>query len=166
MVTCGFKRIAFPIIGKPILLNNPETATMMVTKNQMNTTVENRRFRTRSPFGWGVVALIAILAILVVGGLAFGATRAASAPAAVGYPYYGFFPFGFFFFPFGFIFFFFIVFAVFCFLFWGWGWGGRYRWDGHYWGGPAGVLQERYARGEITQEQFEQMMRDLEQHSK
>src|SRR5216684_827299 len=72
----------------------------MVTKNHMNTTVENRRFRTRSPFGWGVVALIAILAILVVGGLAFGAVRAASAPAAVGYPYYGFFPFGFFFFPF------------------------------------------------------------------
>src|SRR5712691_9536959 len=71
----------------------------MVTKNHMNTTVENRRFRTRSPFGWGVVALIAILAILVVGGLAFGAARAASAPAAVGYPYYGFFPFGFFFFP-------------------------------------------------------------------
>ncbi len=138
----------------------------MVTKNHMNTTAENRRFRTRSPFGWGVVALIAILAILVVGGLAFGAVRAASAPAAIGYPYYGFFPFGFFFFPFGFIFFFFIVFFVFRFLFWGWGWGGRYRWYGHYWGGPAEILKERYARGEITKEQFEQMMRDLEQHSK
>ena len=164
MVTCGFKRIAFPIIGKPIPINKAETAALMVTKNQMNTTVENRRFRTRSPFGWGVVALIAILAILVVGGLAFGAARAASAPAAVGYPYYGFFPFGFIFFPFGFIFFFFIVFAVFRFLFWGWGWGGRYRWYGHYWGGPAEILKERYARGEITKEQFEQMMRDLEQH--
>src|SRR5436309_10089810 len=103
MVTCGCKRIAFPIIGKPIPINNAETAALMVTKNQMNTTVENRRFRTRSPFGWGVVALIAILAILIVGGLAFGAARAASAPAAVGYPYYGFFPFGFF--PFGFFFF-------------------------------------------------------------
>ncbi|TLY17928.1 MAG: SHOCT domain-containing protein [Thaumarchaeota archaeon] len=64
------------------------------------------------------------------------------------------------------MFFFFIVFAVFRFLFWGWGWGGRYRWYGHYWGGPAEILKERYARGEITKEQFEQMMRDLEQHSK
>jgi len=130
----------------------------------MNTSVENRRFRTRLPFGWGIVALIAILAILVVGGLAFGVERAASAPAAIGYPYYGFFPFGFFFFPFGFIFFFIIVFFVFRFLFWGWGWGGRYRWYGRYWGGPAEILKERYARGEITKEQFEQMMRDLEQH--
>src|SRR5437667_12204280 len=115
MVACGFKRIAFPIIGKPILLNNPETPAKMVTKNQMNITVENRRFRTRSPFGWGVVALVAILAILIVSGLAFGA-RAASAPAAVGYPYYGFFPLGFCFFPFGFVYFLFIVFFVFRFL--------------------------------------------------
>src|SRR2546422_8884236 len=103
MVTCGFKRIAFPIIGKPILLNNSETLALMETKNHMNTTVENRRFRTRSPFGWGVVALIAILAILVVGGLAFGAARAASAPAAGGDPSYECFPFGLYFFPFGFI---------------------------------------------------------------
>src|SRR5438552_16692129 len=137
MVTCGFKRIAYPIIGKPILSNNAETVALMVTKNHMNTTVENRRFRTRSPFGWGIVALVAILAILIVSGLAFGAARAASAPAAGGYPYYGFFPFGFIFFPFGFIFFFFIVFFVFRFLFWVWGWGGRYRWYGHYWGGPG-----------------------------
>src|SRR2546428_8883063 len=165
MAACGFKRIGFPIIGKPIPINNAETAALMVTKNQMNTTVENRRFRTRSPFGWGVVALIAILAILVVGGLAFGAARAASAPAAVGYPYYGFFPFGFFFFPFGFIFFFFIVFAVFRFLFWGWGWGGCYRWQGHYWGAAAERLNERYAPGEITKQQVEHMARDIEQHS-
>src|SRR5438034_9311016 len=121
MVTCGFKSIGFPIIGFPIPLNNPETSAPMVTKNHMNTSVENRRFRTRSPFGWGVVALVAILAILIVSGLAFGAARAASSPAAVGYPYYGFFPFGFVFFPFGFIFFFFIVFFVFRFLFWCWG---------------------------------------------
>ena len=164
MVTCGFKRIAYPIIGKPISINSAEAVALMVTKNHMNTSVENRRFRTRSPFGWGVVALIAILAILIVSGLAFGAARAASAPAAVGYPYYGFFPFGFVFFPFGFIFFFFIVFFVFRFLFWGWGGWGRYRWYGYYRGEPAEIVKERYARGEITKEQFEQMMRDLEQH--
>jgi len=163
MVMCGFKRIVFPIIGKPISINSAEAVALMVTKNHMNTSVENRRFRTRSPFGWGVVALVAILAILIVSGLAFGAARAASSPAAVGYPYYGFFPFGFVFFPFGFIFFFFIVFFVFR-LFWGWGGWGRYRWYGYYRGEPAEIVKERYARGEITKEQFEQMMRDLEQH--
>jgi hypothetical protein len=44
---------------------------------------------------------------------------------------------------------------------WGWGW----------WGGPGlwgddsavGIIRERYARGEITKEQFDQMMRDLEE---
>src|SRR5574341_1450171 len=35
----------------------------------------------------------------------------------------------------------------------------RYGDDAYY------ILRERYARGEITKEQFEQMMRDLQQHS-
>src|SRR5207249_1650334 len=46
----------------------------------------------------------------------------------------------------------------------GGGWGG-YGW--HYWryGDDAhAILRSRYARGEITREQFEQMMGDLEQH--
>ncbi|TLZ90987.1 MAG: hypothetical protein E6J98_08035 [Methanobacteriota archaeon] len=47
---------------------------------------------------------------------------------------------------------------------WGGGWGGYGR---HYWryGDDAhAILRSRYARGEITGEQFEQMMGDLEQH--
>lgn len=79
-------------------------------------------------------------------------------------PYYGgwyFFPF---FFPFGFLFFFFIIFALGRLLFWPWGWGWR-RGYWHHHDGAGEILRERYAKGEITKEQFDQMMRDLEQHS-
>ena len=45
----------------------------------------------------------------------------------------------------------------------GWGYRGyRHSWR-HYGGDPAfQILRERYARGEITREQFDHMMRDLE----
>ena len=51
---------------------------------------------------------------------------------------------------------------------WGrWGWRGyRYRrWysDDH---GAYQILRERYAKGEITKEQFDQMTRDLQQHER
>jgi len=44
---------------------------------------------------------------------------------------------------------------------WGWGWWGGPSW----WGDDSavGIIRERYARGEITKEQFDQMMRDLEE---
>jgi putative membrane protein len=72
----------------------------------------------------------------------------------------------FFFFPFGFFIFILIAFFAFRFLFWGWGGGWRRGyshggWDG--WGTPLEILRRRYARGEITKEQFEQMKKDLEQ---
>jgi len=115
----------------------------------------------RAASGWGIFGLLAV--VLVVGLLFWGVT-AAFAPMRFGYyPYYGFFPFGFFFFPFGFIFFLFFLFFIFRFLFWGWGWR-RYRGYGHYWGDAAEILRQRYARGEITKEQFDQMMRDIEKH--
>jgi uncharacterized membrane protein len=46
------------------------------------------------------------------------------------------------------------------FFFWGW-WGGGRGW---YYGGDSAmqVLRERFARGEITQAQFEQMRKDLQ----
>ena len=46
---------------------------------------------------------------------------------------------------------------------WGYGWGyGR----GYGWGGsPRTIVLERYARGEITKDQLDQMMRDLDQHT-
>jgi putative membrane protein len=60
---------------------------------------------------------------------------------------------------------------VFFFLFFGlrwffrpWGWGDRRG----YWNGEDAyfVLRERFARGEITREQFEQMSRDLQEHER
>jgi putative membrane protein len=76
------------------------------------------------------------------------------------YPFYR--PF---FFPFDFlfaIFLIFIIFGVLRWVFWGWGWGYRRRYWRHGYG-PYYILRERYAKGEITKEQFDQMMRDLQE---
>src|SRR6266581_3382049 len=74
-----------------------------------------------------------------------------------------------FFFPFGFFIFVFFLFFLFRGLFWGWGgWGwrgypmyGRYGYGHH--DGAAEILRRRYAGGEITKDQFDQMMRDITQ---
>ncbi len=68
-----------------------------------------------------------------------------------------------FFWPFGWLFGLFFVFLLFRFLFWPWGWGWGYRrhWDydrAYY------ILRERYARGELSKEQYEAMLRDLQEH--
>ena len=44
----------------------------------------------------------------------------------------------------------------------GWGYQRRYGWWRY--DGASQILRERYAKGEITKEQFDQMMRDLEGH--
>jgi len=86
-------------------------------------------------------------------------------PFLFGFPArpYAYYPFPFFFFPFGFIFFF-VIFFVVRGLFWGWGWRGGYSrgyWRGHGYGDATEILRQRYARGEINKDQFDQMMRDL-----
>ena len=60
---------------------------------------------------------------------------------------------------FGWVLFIFVGFFVLRFFSWGW-WGG----PGWYYGedSAAQVLRERFARGEITQAQFEQMRKDLQ----
>jgi uncharacterized membrane protein len=80
------------------------------------------------------------------------------------YAYYSF-PF---FFPFGFLIFFvifFVVRALFWGFGWGWGWRGGYSrgyWRGHsYYGDATEILRQRYAKGEINKDQFDQMMRDI-----
>ena len=101
---------------------------------------------------WSFVGLIILIGVSIAASLLFFSLRGAGTP--------------FVFFPFGFGWFF--IFWIFIF-FWGmrwwggWGWHGRRSWyprdDAH------AILRERYARGEIGKEQFEQMMRDLEQHA-
>jgi putative membrane protein len=100
--------------------------------------------------------LVAAIAIAFIARFLFPGTYY-TGPA----PYYGgwfFFPF---FFPFGFLFFFLIIFALGRLLFWPWGWRRGY-WYHHDEAGD--ILRQRYARGELTKEQFDQMSRDLEQH--
>ena len=106
------------------------------------------------------ILLVAIIAFVVPLAL-LGRPGTITAPY-YGYPYYGWW----FFFPFGFFFLVILIFAVIRLIFWPWGWGGRGRRG--YWyryGDAREILRQRYARGELTKEQYEQMMRDLEQHS-
>ena len=120
---------------------------------------EHEWSRPRHFFAWGIFALVAVVvASIAVSALLF-ATR--SAPVAGTYYPYFFFPFP--------LFFIFGIFAFFWVLRWlifpwrgGWGYRGRY-WryqDQSYY-----IIRERYAKGEITKEQFEQMMRDLQQQN-
>jgi len=94
------------------------------------------------------VAFVAVVAVIVVGvSLHFKP----SAPQ-----YYGWWPWA----PFGWFLFvplFFVAFFALRFLWWG-------GWDSDWYGGEDSAMQvikERFARGELTTEQFEQMRKDL-----
>jgi len=111
--------------------------------------------------GWAIFALVAVAVIgFFVTPFLWGYYGMMPAATATTYPM----PyFGWFFWPFGFLIFFFLIFGVFRWLFFPWGrgyYGGRWQ----RWGTPEEILRRRYARGEITKDQFDQMMRDLQQH--
>jgi putative membrane protein len=113
--------------------------------------------RPRSIITWGIIALVAIVGVSIALSAIFFFLRVPGV----------YYPFPFFPFRFGWIFGLFWIFIIFWairWLFWPWRWGyGRRYWrygDESYY-----ILRERYAKGEITKEQFDQMMRDLEQHS-
>ena len=71
----------------------------------------------------------------------------------------------FFFFPFGFLIIILVAFFALRLVFWGWGWGwrGGYGRGGWGYGNAKEILSRRYARGEITKEQFDQMKKDLDE---
>ena len=118
---------------------------------------------------WGLAAIIGLIAVFGTIALAL-VYYPPVAPTSGVYPYWGW-GFGRLFFG---LFLFFAFFWVLKFVFWG-GWGWRYRRG--YWGGYYGgygwrhrdsayyILRERYAKGEITKEQYDQMIRDLDQHN-
>ncbi len=100
-------------------------------------------------------ALVAVVAFAIIGFVTFGAARP--------WPWWGFFPW----FPFVGIWIFFgflFLFGVFR------GWGGPWGWrDDGFRGGEdrsGAILRERYARGEITRDQFDEMHRSLDEHRK
>ena len=117
--------------------------------------------RVRGFIAWGVFGLIILVAVSIIASLLFLGPRASGT-------FYPFFP-AFFFFPFHFgwlvggIFLILVFFLIARWVFLPWRNGNTsssYR-------QPSGdnsarnVLKERYAKGEITKEQFEQMMLDL-----
>ena len=111
--------------------------------------------------GWIVGAIIAffvLVAFLALIGFAWYGTTPTNVRM---YPGYMYFPF---FFPFGFLLFFLAIILIVRLVFWrSWGWGYRGR-RGYYGIDSKEILKRRYARGEITKDQFEQMLRDIEQH--
>jgi putative membrane protein len=96
--------------------------------------------------GWGIIGLIAVIGVSIVLSFYF-----ASRPLGAFFP----FSFGWL----GAIFLIFIIFWVTKWFFWPWG-GGYYS-NQHR--NAESILKERYAKGEITREQYQQMMRDLQQ---
>ena len=128
----------------------------MGSGNKMNTR-GNERPRREMRFGWLLVCLVLLAVIAFVIALTL---RILFRPVTM--PYYGggFFLF---FFPFGILVFFLVVIVIARLIFWPLGLGYRRAyWRLH--SEAAEIVKARYARGEITQEQYDQMMRDLEQH--
>jgi len=113
--------------------------------------------RNRPSTRWLLVPIfitVSVIAIVVAAGIYFRTTVVNSA---------GFYWFPFPFFPLIFIPVVILVFFGFRWFFWGC-WAGGPAWGyGQYYDPAMAAVRERYAKGEITKEQLEQMTKDLEQ---
>ena len=109
---------------------------------------------------WIRLGILVVFAVFVAAMIYFLLVGAPTIPAGTAYPMVPFWGFGWIWILLGF----FLFFGLLRFAFWGPRyWGGYYGRHG-YFGGPNEayhILRTRYARGEITKEQYEQMMRDL-----
>ena len=145
------------LIGFPIYLRTRLLWAIPRRRKATQTTYGEQHRHRGNPFAWAALAIVIVAVIAFFAVLAFHGY-----PAGPG-PYYGYSWYGWWFFPFGIFFFIIFLFFVSRLIFWpmGWGWR-RMFWfayvDGHV------ILRQRYARGEITKEQFDQMRRELEQH--
>lgn len=117
----------------------------------------NKRSRRGMRFGWLLVGLILLAVFAFVIALT---VRVFFRPTTM--PYYGGGIF-LFFFPFGVLVLFLIVIVIARLILWPWGGGYRRAYWRHH-SEATEIVKARYARGEITKEQFDQLMRDLEQH--
>jgi len=105
---------------------------------------------------WAPFVLLAGIFVVVIAVSVIVRVLSPGAPGGVWVPFYGLWPL-------------FLLFALSWavrWFFWPWGWGRGYSRRG-YWHGDESyyILRARYARGEITKEQYDQMMRDLEPSS-
>jgi putative membrane protein len=131
---------------------------MEVDPNNMS---DQESIRIRRIVGWSIIGLIAVIGLSIALSLYF-----APRPGGGFFHHPFFFPihFGWL----GVILLIFLVFLVARWLFF-WPWGEREREERYYSHqhqqrpDAASIVKERYAKGEITREQFEQMMRDLRQ---
>jgi putative membrane protein len=112
--------------------------------------------RNRRIVGWGIIGLMAMIGVSIALSLYL-------APWRTGGLSYPFFPF-----HFGWvggIFLIVIVFLIARWFFWPWRGGGYYPYPHQQRPDAASIVKERYAKGEITKEEFEQILRDLRRES-